>query len=114
LGIRQDLDFLRIPAEDFQACPSISIDYAVMERTGNAKVVPLPAKWSDLGSWVSVWECADKDASGNVAVGDVFLHEVQGSYVRAESRLVGVLGVKDLVVIETADAVLVAHKDCAE
>ena len=114
LGIREDLDFLRIPAEVFQACPSISIDYAVMEHTGNAMVVPLPAKWSDLGSWVSVWECGDKDACGNVTVGDVFLHSVESSYVRAESRLLGVLGVKDLIVIETADAVLVAHKDCAE
>lgn len=113
-GVRADLDFLRIPDDAFQACPGISIDYAVMERTDNAKVVPLPAKWSDLGSWVSVWECGDKDPNGNVAVGDVFLHEVSDSYIRAESRLVGVLGVKDLIVVETADAVLVTHKECAE
>lgn len=114
LDVEQDLDFLRIPAAAFQACPSISIDYAVMEHTASAKVVPLSAKWSDLGSWVSVWECGEKDQRGNVAEGDVFLHEVSESYIRAESRLVGALGVKDLIVIETADAVLVAHKDCAE
>lgn len=109
-GIEQDLDFLRIPEETFAACPGDSIDYAVMEKTDRAVVVPLNGGWSDVGSWETLWEVEDKDAGGNVTVGDVFNHDSSGCYLRAESRLVGVVGLTDCVVVETADAVLVAPR----
>lgn len=112
--VDRDLDFLRIPGPEFKDCPSDSIDYAVMEKASNVKVVPLQAGWSDLGSWQSLWQAEEKDQSGNVTAGDVLLHDAEGCYVRSEYGLVGVLGVKDHIVIETADAVLVAHKDRAE
>jgi mannose-1-phosphate guanylyltransferase / mannose-6-phosphate isomerase len=108
---RPDLDFTRIAPQAFAACPSKSIDYAVMEKTSGAVVVPLDAGWSDLGAWSSVWEHMARDANGNVCRGDVLLHEVSESFVQAESRLVAVVGVHDSIVIETADAVLVARKD---
>lgn len=113
-GIERDQDFLRIPEAAFAACPSDSIDYAVMEKTSKAKVVPLDAGWSDLGSWQSLWEVDDKNAEGNVLKGDVIAHQTQGCYLRAESRLIGAVGVENLVVVETADAVLVARRDSAQ
>lgn len=113
-AITADLDFLRIPEKWFVQCPSISIDYAVMEKTQNAKVVPLSAGWSDLGSWEALWETGDQDLLGNVTQGDVLLADVKGSYVRSESRLVAAVGVENHVIIETADAVLVVNKHCTE
>ena len=113
-GVQRDLDFLRIPEKEFSDCPSDSIDYAVMEKAHNVKVVPLDAGWSDLGSWQSLWQAEDKDEHGNVTAGDVLLHDVEDCYVRSEYGLVGLIGVKDHIVIETADAVLVAHKERAE
>jgi mannose-1-phosphate guanylyltransferase/mannose-6-phosphate isomerase len=113
-GILRDLDFKRIPAEVFAGCPANSIDYAVMEKTNKAMVVPLDAGWSDLGSWGSLWDVADKDARNNVTLGDVVLKDVSNSYVRADHRLVGVIGIEDCVVVETADAVLVASRQGAE
>ncbi|HEX5055501.1 MAG TPA: mannose-1-phosphate guanylyltransferase/mannose-6-phosphate isomerase [Gammaproteobacteria bacterium] len=113
-GVRKDLDFKRIPQDIFAGCPSNSIDYAVMEKTDKAMVIPLDAGWSDLGSWGSLWDVADKDARNNVALGDVVLKEVGNSYVRAEHRLVSVIGIEDCVVVETADAVLVASRKGAE
>ncbi|MBJ7311438.1 mannose-1-phosphate guanylyltransferase/mannose-6-phosphate isomerase [Rugamonas sp. CCM 8940] len=110
LGYR-DLDFCRLDEASFTACPSDSIDYAVMEHTRHAIVVPADIGWSDVGSWSALWEVQPHDADGNVARGDVYLDGVSGSLVRAESRIVAVVGVSDLVVVETADAVLVAHKD---
>jgi mannose-1-phosphate guanylyltransferase/mannose-6-phosphate isomerase len=110
LGYR-DLDFCRLDEAAFTACPSDSIDYAVMERTARAIVVPADIGWSDVGSWSALWEVQQGDADGNVTRGDVYLDGVSGSLVRAESRIVAVVGVQDLVVVETADAVLVAHKD---
>ena len=110
LGYR-DLDFCRLDEAAFTACPSDSIDYAVMERTRHAVVVPADIGWSDVGSWSALWQVQQGDADGNVCRGDVYLDDVGGSLVRAESRIVAVVGVRDLVVVETADAVLVAHKD---
>jgi mannose-1-phosphate guanylyltransferase/mannose-6-phosphate isomerase len=107
----RDLDFCRLDEAAFTACPSDSIDYAVMEKTRHAVVVPADIGWSDVGSWSALHEVLPKDASGNVTRGDVYLDGVSGTLVRAESRIVAVVGVKDLVVVETNDAVLVAHKD---
>ncbi|AKU22023.1 mannose-1-phosphate guanylyltransferase/mannose-6-phosphate isomerase [Massilia sp. NR 4-1] len=107
----RDLDFCRLDEAAFTACPSDSIDYAVMEHTRHAVVVPASIGWSDVGSWSALWEVQPGDAQGNVTRGDVYLDNVSGSLVRAESRIVAVVGVQDLVVVETNDAVLVAHKD---
>ena len=107
----RDMDFLRLDSEAFAACPSDSLDYAVMEHTTDAAVVPADIGWSDVGSWSALWDVGEKDAHGNVTTGDVILHEAGGCFVRAESRLVAALGVEDLIVIETGDAVLVAHRD---
>jgi mannose-1-phosphate guanylyltransferase/mannose-6-phosphate isomerase len=107
----RDLDFCRLDEAAFSACPSDSIDYAVMERTRDAVVVPADIGWSDVGSWSALWEVQRRDADGNAQRGDVYLDGVTNSLVRAESRIVAVVGVRDLVVVETPDAVLVAHKD---
>lgn len=109
-----DLDFTRIQLADFANCPSDSIDYAVMEKTQNAAVVPLNAEWSDVGSWTALWEVHEGDKNGNVVFGDVFTEQVSNSYLRAESRMLAVVGVSDHIVVETPDAVLVAHKDNAQ
>ena len=107
-----DLDFIRIDPETFAQCRDDSIDYAVMEQTDKAAMVPLDAGWSDVGSWTSLWETADnKDANGNVVVGDAILEGVNNSYINAEERLISVIGLDDVVVVETKDAVMVAHKD---
>ncbi|MFI4878035.1 MAG: mannose-1-phosphate guanylyltransferase/mannose-6-phosphate isomerase [Steroidobacterales bacterium] len=108
---QSDLDFTRIAPASFEACPADSIDYAVMEKTADAVVVPLDAGWSDVGSWASLHEASDSDAQGNVARGDVISEDTHGSYLHAESRLVAAVGLRDHVVVETKDAVLVAPKD---
>jgi len=108
---KRDLDFLRLDPETFAACPSDSIDYAVMEKTSRAMVVPLDAGWSDVGAWSSLWAVQSQDADGNVKRGDVVVHDVRNSYLHSTSRLVAVVGVEDHVIVETADAVLVASKD---
>ena len=108
---QRDLDFTRIDAAAFAACRSESIDYAVMERTGSAVVVPLDAGWSDVGSWSSLHAACKADADDNVIRGDVLAEDTHGSYLHAESRLVAVVGLKDHVVVETKDAVLVAPRD---
>jgi mannose-1-phosphate guanylyltransferase / mannose-6-phosphate isomerase len=107
----RDKDFVRLHAESFANCPSDSIDYAVMEKTASAVVIPLDAGWSDVGSWSALWEIGERDANDNVIKGDVLLHDVNGSYISAENRLVAAVGVEDYVIIETADAVLIARKD---
>ena len=107
----RDLDFCRLDETSFFACPSDSIDYAVMEHTRDAAVVPADIGWNDVGSWSALWEVQAKDGQGNAQRGDVYLDGVKNSLVRAESRIVAVVGVEDLVVVETQDAVLVAHKD---
>ena len=111
---QQDLDFCRLGEEAFVACPSESIDYAVMEKTNAASVVEADIGWSDIGSWSSLWQATDADDNGNVTVGDVHLDGVRNSYVRADSRLVTAIGVDDMVVVETADAVLVTRKQHAQ
>ncbi|MCH1602006.1 MAG: mannose-1-phosphate guanylyltransferase/mannose-6-phosphate isomerase [Luminiphilus sp.] len=106
----RDMDFIRPDAEVFGTCPSDSIDYAVMEHTPEGAVVSLDCDWSDIGAWSALWEAGDQDAAGNVLQGDVVLHNTQNSYVRSQSRLVTTTGVKDLIVVETADAVMVADR----
>lgn len=108
----QDLEFVRVDGDIFANCPDDSIDYAVMEKTDAAAVVPLDAGWSDVGSWSSLWETAtNKDENNNVIIGDAILDGVSNSYINSEQRLISVVGLEDVVVVETKDAVLVAHKD---
>ncbi|MDN4036601.1 mannose-1-phosphate guanylyltransferase/mannose-6-phosphate isomerase [Massilia sp. YIM B02443] len=107
----RDLDFCRLDEAAFSACPSDSIDYAVMEHTRDAAVVPADIGWNDVGSWSALWEVQAKDGDGNARRGDVYLDNVKNSLVRAESRIVAVVGVEDIVVVETQDAVLVTHKN---
>jgi mannose-1-phosphate guanylyltransferase/mannose-6-phosphate isomerase len=110
-GMIEDLDFLRLDKNQFSACPADSIDYAVMEKTDSAVVIPLSAGWSDIGSWSALWEVQQQDQQGNVSFGDVLTHGTRNSYLRATHRLIATVGVEDLIVVETADAVLVAKKD---
>jgi mannose-1-phosphate guanylyltransferase/mannose-6-phosphate isomerase len=107
----RDLDFCRLDEAAFAASPSDSIDYAVMEHTRDGVVVSADIGWSDVGSWSALADVQAKDANGNVQRGDVYLDNTSNTLVRAESRIVAVVGVQDLVVVETNDAVLVAHKD---
>ncbi|WP_257265015.1 mannose-1-phosphate guanylyltransferase/mannose-6-phosphate isomerase [Endozoicomonas sp. ONNA2] len=106
-----DLDFVRLDEVAFKACPDESIDYAVMEKTTDAVVVPLDAGWSDVGSWTSLADICDKDESGNSVQGDVLLQDTRNTYVRSEKKLIATVGVDDLVITESDDAILVAHKD---
>ncbi len=109
-GRAVDLDFTRLDVDAFAACQADSIDYAVMEKTNRAAVIPLAAGWSDVGSWSALWEVGDGCAAGNVRQGDVIDIDVENSFLYAGSRLVAAVGLKDTVVVETADAVLVAAK----
>lgn len=109
-GAAKDLDFLRLDRGAFEACPPQSIDYAVMEKTASGAVVRADFGWSDVGSWSALWENGKKDAAGNVVRGDVQLQDASQCYVWGDSRLVFVLGVKDLIVVETDDAVLVGDR----
>lgn len=111
---RRDMDFLRLAAEPFGACPSISLDYAVMEPTDRAAVVPAELGWSDVGSWAALWEVLDKDADGNAVQGDVAVHEARNCLLRSEDRLLAAVGVDDLVVVATDDAVLVCPRGRAQ
>ncbi|MFQ5953576.1 MAG: mannose-1-phosphate guanylyltransferase/mannose-6-phosphate isomerase [Kiloniellales bacterium] len=111
---RRDLDFLRLDETAFKAAPSVSIDYAVMEVTERAAVVPAELGWSDIGSWSALWELGDKDAQGNRLIGDVMVHDVTGSYLRSEGRLVAAVGLTDAVVVVTDDVVFVASRDRAQ
>ncbi|MDH5378966.1 MAG: mannose-1-phosphate guanylyltransferase/mannose-6-phosphate isomerase, partial [Gammaproteobacteria bacterium] len=120
---KQDYDFFRVQKKDFMDCPSESIDYAVMEKvtetgapksTLQAAVIPLDAGWSDVGSWQSLWDVGNKDAAGNLIKGDVLLHDTKNSMIFAENRVVAGIGIEHLIVIETADAVLVADKSASQ
>ena len=113
LGYR-DLDFCRLDEASFAACPSDSIDYAVMERTSHAVVVPADIGWSDVGSWSALWDVQQHDGEGNALRGDVYVDGVSNSLIRAESRIVAAIGVKDIIIVETNDAVLVVHKDAVQ
>ncbi len=107
----KDLDFLRLDETTFSSSPSISIDYAVMEKTDHAAVVPTDFGWSDVGSWSALWDVGDKDGGGNVVVGDVVVEDASGCYVRGEGPLVAALGIRDLVITATPDVVLVTTKE---
>ena len=107
----KDFDFRRINESFFKKCPNISIDKAVMEKTNNGKVILLDAGWNDLGSWKAVWEDSDKDSNENTIIGKTILKNVCNSYIRSESRLVVGMGLKDILLIDTDDALLVAKKN---
>ena len=110
-----DLDFIRLNEQEFLKCPSQSIDYAVMEKTKNASMVILDANWSDVGSWTALWDSQVKDNDDNLVVGDVILDKVSDTYVHSTSnRLVSVIGLSDLIVVDTQDAVLVTNKEHAQ
>lgn len=108
---KTDLDFTRLDKAIFSTCPADSIDYAVMEKTDKAAVIPLDAGWNDVGSWSALWDVTGKDQSGNAIKGDVLTIDTRNSYVHSSNKLVAVIGVEDLVVVETDDAVMVASKD---
>lgn len=114
-GALRDLDFIRLDAQSFSASPSDSIDYAVMEHTQHAVVIAADGLgWSDIGSWDALAEISPKDELGNNVIGDVIVEDVRNCYLRAENRMIAAVGLDDIVVIETADAILVAHKDKAQ
>ena len=104
-------DFVRLDFDAFSCCRATSIDYAVMERTDRAAVVPVDFEWSDVGSWRSLLELTGQDAEGNAIIGEVFAEDTRNSYLRSEGPLVATIGVEDMIVVATPDAVLVAHKD---
>lgn len=106
-----DNDFIRVDSDAFKLCPDESIDYAVMEKTQDAVVLPMNVGWSDVGSWSSLWDISEHTEEGNVYHGDVIGHNTSNSYIYSESGLVTTVGVKDLVVVQTKDAVLIANKD---
>ena len=111
---RQDGEFYRVSNEAFRASPNDSIDYAVMEKTERAAVVSLDAGWSDIGAWSAIWETETQDAQGNVIQGDVLLHNTRNALLISKHRLVTAVGMEDVIVVETPDAVLVAHKDSSQ
>ncbi len=106
-----DLDFQRIEVNSFSKCEDISIDKAIMEKTNLGMVYPLKAGWNDIGSWQSMWEVSDKDEEGNSIIGKVITKNVKNSYLRSENRLIVALGIEEIIVVETIDAVLIAKKD---
>ena len=105
----RDDDFVRLDAEAFAACPSDSIDYAVMEKTAHAAVVALDAGWNDVGSWTALWDVSPQDDSGNAHHGDVIAVDCRNTYAHGQ-RLIALVGLEDVVVVETDDAILVGHK----
>jgi mannose-1-phosphate guanylyltransferase/mannose-6-phosphate isomerase len=111
---KQDSDFFRVNKAEFGACPSDSIDYAVMEKTDRAVVVPLSAGWSDVGAWPALWDVCPRDEHGNVTQGDVIAEDTHNAFLVAQHRCLATVGLDDIIVVETADAVLVASKDKAQ
>jgi mannose-1-phosphate guanylyltransferase/mannose-6-phosphate isomerase len=109
-----DFDFFRLGKEAFHSCPSDSLDYAVMERTDKGAVIPLSVGWNDVGSWDALWEINSKDEHQNVVVGDVLMEDVKTSYIHSTKRLVAAIGVENLIIVETPDAVLVSTRDRAQ
>lgn len=110
-GAQSDIDFVRLNKDAFSQCPSDSIDYAVMEKTGKAVVIPLDADWSDVGSWSALWEVREKDSFGNALTGDVVAIDTKNSFIHSGNKLVAAVGVQDMIIIETDDAVMIAPKD---
>jgi mannose-1-phosphate guanylyltransferase/mannose-6-phosphate isomerase len=111
---RRDGEFYRLNNEAFLQCPNDSVDYAVMEKTDRAVVVPLAAGWSDIGAWPAIWQMSPQDEAGNVVQGDVYAHDTRNALLISRHRLLAAVGLNDVIVIETPDAVLVAHKDQAQ
>jgi mannose-1-phosphate guanylyltransferase/mannose-6-phosphate isomerase len=111
---KQDAEFFRVHLESFLKCPNNSIDYAVMEKADAAAVVQLEAGWSDIGSWSSLWDACPQDSKNNVLIGDAHAHDTRNALLIAKHRFVGTVGLEDVVVVETPDAVLVANKDKAQ
>ncbi len=107
----RDMDFIRVGIEEFKKCPSNSIDYAVMEKVDNAVVIPVDIGWSDVGSWSALHDIGTQDENNNIFIGDTFHVSTKNSYVRAEHKLVTTLGIDGLIIVDTDDALLVAHKD---
>ena len=114
IEIKTDLDFLRVNKEKFISCPANSVDYAVMEKTADAVVFPMEVGWCDIGSWSSLWDISEKDINGNISIGDVMTHNTKNSFIRTDGQLVASVGVNNLVIISTKDAVMVAHKDSVQ
>ena len=110
-NVTVDRDFLRVDKIAFEGCPSDSIDFAVMEKTKEAVVVPMDASWSDIGSWTSLWSASEKDSYGNSLTGDVIAFDTNNSLIRSDGKLIAALGVDDLIVVSTKDSLLIAHKD---
>tara|TARA_R110002095_G_scaffold154534_3_gene134291 strand:+ start:965 stop:2368 length:1404 start_codon:yes stop_codon:yes gene_type:complete len=108
---QEDLDFIRLDAKEFEKCTDISIDYAVMENTNQGAMVALDAQWSDVGSWDAVWKISEKDADNNVCQGDVITQNTKNSFIHAQDKLVCTLGLENVIVIDTQDALLVADKN---
>jgi mannose-1-phosphate guanylyltransferase / mannose-6-phosphate isomerase len=106
-----DMDFVRVDKAIFSTCPSDSIDYAVMEKTDKVVVIPLYAGWNDIGSWSALWDVTHKDEFGNAISGDVLTRETENSFIYSEDKLVTVIGVQNLVVVNTKDALMIASKD---
>lgn len=113
-GEHKDLDFIRLNQEAFQNCPEDSIDYAVMEKTSDGVVIPLDAQWSDVGCWSALWDVNEKNAEGNVICGDVLVEDTFNSYIYSQNKLVATVGITDLIIVETKDAVLVANKNSVQ
>jgi len=111
---KQDLDFIRLESSAFESSPSDSIDYALMEKSDNVVVVPLDAKWNDIGSWSALYDIGVKDANSNVITGDVITKDVFNTYINANHHMVVAIGVDDLVIVDTPDATLVARQDKAQ
>lgn len=108
---QRDMNFIRVDQEIFKHCPSDSIDYAVMEKTSDAVVIPIDAGWSDVGSWSSLWEVSEKDHLGNVSVGEIISIDSRDKYISSESALVATIGLDNLIIVNTNDALLIAAKD---
>lgn len=111
---KKDFDFVRLDTESYAASPDNAIDYAVMERTDRASMIPLDANWSDIGSWASVWEASDKDANNNAISGDVQVQDCEDCFIHGTTRLVAAVGLKNIAIVETADAVLVMDAERAQ
>ena len=114
IEIKTDLDFLRVNKEKFISCPANSVDYAVMEKTADAVVFPMEVGWCDIGSWSSLWDISEKDINANISIGDVITHNTKNSFIRTDGQLVASVGVNNLVIISTKDAVMVANKDSVQ
>ncbi len=113
-GISKDLDFERLNKNTFKNCKKISIDCAVMEKTVDGSVIPLYAEWNDLGSWEALWKTAEKDADGNVSIGNVIKDNVKNSYLRSEKRLIATQDIENLIVIETSDSIFIGNKNTSQ